>query len=430
MGSGLLGALLALPAWATSGVAIDDVRLSYSGGTTRVVFDMSGPVEHRLFSLHDPERVVIDIDNARLAPSYIDVDLSPSVVENIRHAAHDVSNLRVVLDLNQPVSLKSFLLPPAEGYGHRLVVDLNHPGIPAPVIMAEDSESDLRDVIVAIDAGHGGKDPGAIGHSGTMEKDVVFAIATRLENLIAQEPGMQPVMIREGDVYLPLRERIERAREHKADLFVSIHADAALNTSAEGSSVYVLSRTGATSEAARWLAERENASDLIGGVRLDDKDDTLARVLMDLSQTATIEASIMLADQMLGALQTVGTTHSSRVEQAGFVVLKSPDIPSVLVETAFISNAVEEQRLRTTSHQESLALAMLQGIRDYFLDHPPPGTLLAAEGRDRHVIQNGETLSAIAKRYRVNLDQLRTHNSLHDDILQVGQVLLIPTSGG
>jgi N-acetylmuramoyl-L-alanine amidase len=421
--------LLGAPSWANA-VVINDVRLSYSGGTTRVVFDMSGPVEHRLFPLHDPERVVIDIDSAQLAQTFLDVDLSPSVVENIRHAPRNTDDLRVVLDLNQRASLKSFLLPPAEGYGHRLVVDLNHPGIPAPVIMAEDNESALRDVIVAIDAGHGGKDPGAIGHSGTMEKDVVFAIASRLQKLIAQEPGMRPVMIREGDVYLALRDRIERAREHKADLFLSIHADAALNTSANGSSVYVLSRTGASSEAARWLAERENAADLIGGVRLDDKDDTLARVLMDLSQTATIEASIMLADEMLGSLQSIGETHSNRVEQAGFVVLKSPDIPSVLVETAFISNAVEEQRLRSSAHQESLALGMLQGVRAYFQDHPPPGTLLAAGGRDRHIIRTGETLSAIAQRYRVNVDQLRAHNALDGDMLQVGEVLLIPTSGG
>jgi N-acetylmuramoyl-L-alanine amidase len=424
----LLYGLSSAPAWA--GVVVEDIRLSYGGGTTRVVFDLSGPVEHRLFPLHDPERVVVDIDNALLAHFPNDVDLDPSVVENIRHGVRGTMDLRIVLDLGQPASLKSFLLPPIGGYGHRLVVDLNHPGLPEPVIVAEESETSLRDVIIAIDAGHGGKDPGAVGHNGTMEKDVVFAIASRLDKLIAKEPGMRPVMIREGDVYLPLRERIERARSHKADLFISIHADAALNTAAYGSSVYVLSRTGASSEAARWLAERENAADLIGGVRLDDKDDTLARVLMDLSQTATIEASIMLADDMLAALQTVGEARSQRVEQAGFVVLKSPDIPSVLIETAYISNSTEEQRLRSSSYQESLALAMLNGVREYFSDHSPPGTLLASIRRDRHVIRDGDTLSAIAQRYHVNVDQLRSHNELEDDMLQVGQVLLIPTSDG
>jgi N-acetylmuramoyl-L-alanine amidase len=194
--------------------------------------------------------------------------------------------------------------------------------------------------------------------------------------------------------------------------------------------VYVLSRTGASSEAARWLAERENAADLIGGVRLDDKDDTLARVLMDLSQTATIEASMTLADDILAALHLMGEVRSQKVEQAGFVVLKSPDIPSVLVETAYISNAVEEQLLRTPSYQESLAMAMLNGVREYFSDHAPPGTLLASARQNRHVIQDGDTLSAIAQRYHVNVDQLRSHNALNGDMLHVGQVLLIPTSGG
>jgi N-acetylmuramoyl-L-alanine amidase len=235
-------------------------------------------------------------------------------------------------------------------------------------------------------------------------------------------------MIRKGDVYLPLRERISRARAHRADLFISIHADASLNTETYGSSVYVLSRTGASSEAARWLAERENAADLIGGVRLDDKDDTLAQVLMDLSQTATIEASIMLADELLKALQLVGHARSQRVEQAGFVVLKAPDVPSVLVETAYISNAVEEQRLRAPSYQEALALSMLEGVRSYFSDNAPPGTLLASIRRGRYVIRDGDTLSAIADQYDVNVDQLRSHNALDGDVLHVGQVLLIPAN--
>jgi N-acetylmuramoyl-L-alanine amidase len=424
--------ILTLSGWAAAGVTVKDVRLSNSDGVTRVVFDLSAPVEHRLFLLHDPERVVVDIDDAALAQSPLNVDLVPSVVHNIRYAARDETDLRMVLDLRQSAGLKSFLLPPAGSYGHRLVVDLSHDGQAiTPVVVAEDSGgTSLRDVVVAIDAGHGGKDPGAIGHYGTYEKDIVLAIAERLERLIAQEPGMQPVMIRDGDVYLPLRERIALARKHQADLFISIHADAALNSSAYGSSVYVLSRTGASSEAARWLAEQENAADLIGGVSLDDKDETLARVLMDLSQTATIEASISLAEDMLSALRLVGKTHSERVEQAGFAVLTSPDIPSVLVETAFISNSEEEQRLRDPVYQESLALAMLKGVREFFFDNPPPGTLLASMRRDQHIIRDGDTLSAIAERYQVNVDRLRSHNSLDDDVLRVGQVLLIPSSGG
>lgn len=420
--------LLMTPARADPGVAVNDIRLSYIDGVTRVVFDLSGPVEHRLFPLHDPERVVVDLDDAQMGQAAQDLDLIPSVIQNIRHAPRDATNLRVVLDLKQHASLKSFLLPPTAGYGHRLVVDLSQSR--QSVIVADNTQARLRDVVVAIDAGHGGQDPGATGYYGTMEKNVVLAVAQELEELVAQEPGMRPVMIRETDVYLPLRERIDRAREQKADLFISIHADAAYSSSAQGSSVYVLSSTGASSEAARWLAERENAADFIGGVSLDDKDETLARVLMDLSQTATIEASITLADDILSSLRAVGPAHSEEVEQAGFLVLKSPDIPSVLVETAYISNPTDEKNLGSEAYRESLALAMLTGVREFFLDHPPPGTLLATIRRDRHVIRDGETLSAIAERYQVNVDRLRSHNALEDDTLHVGQVLLIPTSGG
>ncbi|HEX2242361.1 MAG TPA: N-acetylmuramoyl-L-alanine amidase, partial [Gammaproteobacteria bacterium] len=300
--------LLTASARSETGVVVKDIRLSDNDSTTRVVFDLSGPVGHRLFTLHDPERVVIDIDNAYMAQSADQAGFSDSVIENIRHAPRDVTDLRVVFDLYKAVIPKSFLLAPAGGYGHRLVVDLSYSGSSAPVIVAkdEDNKTSLRDVVVAIDAGHGGKDPGAIGPYGAMEKDVTLAIASRLEALIAKEPGMRPVMIRDDDVYLPLRERIALARHHKADLFISVHADASTDPYAHGSSVYVLSSTGASSEAARWLAERENAADLIGGVRLDNKDDTLARVLMDLSQTATIEASIALANDVLGAMQLVG----------------------------------------------------------------------------------------------------------------------------
>ncbi len=418
---------------ADAGVAVSDIRLSYLDGVTRVVFDLSGPVGHRLFPLDDPERVVVDLDDARMGQAALGFDLIPSVVQDIRHAPRGLTDLRIVLDLNQHVNLKSFLLPPNGGYGHRLVVDLSQGGKSAPIVVAdnaEDGAAPLRDVVVAIDAGHGGQDPGAIGYYGTMEKNVVLAVAQDLKELVAQEPGMRPVMIRQADLYLPLRERINRARNHKADLFISIHADAAYSPSAHGSSVYVLSSTGASSEAARWLAERENAADFIGGVSLDDKDETLARVLMDLSQTATIEASIALADEILDSLKAVSPAHNEEVGQAGFAVLTSPDIPSVLVETGYISNPTDEKNLGSAAYRESMALAVLSGVREFFLDHPPPGTLLAKIRRDRHIIRDGETLSAIAERYRVNVDRLRSHNALENDTLHVGQELLIPTSGG
>jgi N-acetylmuramoyl-L-alanine amidase len=418
---------------ADAGVAVNDIRLSYLNGVTRVVFDLSGPVEHRLFPLDDPKRVVVDLDDARMGQAALGFDLIPSVVQDIRHAPRGLTDLRIVLDLNQHANLKSFLLPPTAGYGHRLVVDLTHGGKSAPIVVAdnaEDGAAPLRDVVVAIDAGHGGQDPGAIGYYGTREKNVVLAVAQDLEELVAQEPGMRPVMIRRADVYLPLRERINRARNHKADLFISIHADAAYSPSAHGSSVYVLSSTGASSEAARWLAERENAADFIGGVSLDDKDETLARVLMDLSQTATIEASIALADEILESLKAVSPARTEEVGQAGFAVLTSPDIPSVLVETAYISNPTDEKNLGSAAYRKLVALALLSGVREFFLNHPPPGTLLATIRRGRHIIRDGETLSAIAKRYQVNVDRLRSHNALQGDTLHIGQVLLIPTSGG
>jgi N-acetylmuramoyl-L-alanine amidase len=244
--------------------------------------------------------------------------------------------------------------------------------------------------------------------------------------MIKKEPGMRPVLIRQGDYYIGLRQRIDKARKHGADLFVSIHADGFRDRRVQGSSVFVLSRRGASSEMARWLAAKENASDLAGGVSLDDKDDLLAEVLLDLSQTATIEASIDVAQNMLRELQRVGKTHKTSVQQAGFVVLKSPDIPSVLVETAFISNPAEERKLRDGQHQESLARAMLRGIQRYFSTHPLPGTHRLAR---EHTIQRGDTLGEIAQQYQVSMSSLRGYNSLKSDLLRVGDTLRIPPSG-
>ena len=256
---------------------------------------------------------------------------------------------------------------------------------------------------------------------------MVLAIARKLQKMVNGEPGMRAVLIRDGDYFVGLRERIKKARQYKADLFVSIHADSFKHSRARGSSVFTLSTKGASSEAARWLAEKENAADLIGGVRLDDKDEVLASVLLDLSQTATIEASTKVASRILDHLGDVNRLHKSHVEQAGFAVLKSPDIPSVLVETAFISNPEEERKLRSGAHQRKLAKAILKGVRAYFEKYPPPGTYLALrkEGK-RYVIRKGDTISTIARRYRVPMEVLRRSNGLDTDLLKVGDVLLIP----
>jgi N-acetylmuramoyl-L-alanine amidase len=238
-----------------------------------------------------------------------------------------------------------------------------------------------RDVIVAVDAGHGGQDPGATGRNGTREKDVVLAIARALASRINSEPGMRAVLTRPNDQFFTLRERILRARAVKADLFVSVHADSIRNRAVSGASVYVLSERGATDESARWLAERENAADLMGGVSLTDKDNTLASVLLDLSQSANISASMVAAEGVISALDRVGEVRKPQVQQAGFVVLKSPDIPSMLVETAYISNPAEEKRLKSSSQQDKLANAIFTGLRGYFANNPPPGTRFASVRR-------------------------------------------------
>lgn len=366
---------------AAQSVVVKGVRMSEAPGVTRIVFDLSGPVEHSLFALHNPERVVIDLKGARSARNFKTAASSAEAVRAIRHAQRNLNDLRMVLDLGERLNPRSFLLKPGKGSNYRLVVDLLRYGekeTAKPVITAKSATVQQRDVIIAIDAGHGGRDPGAVGKKGTREKDVVLKVARKLEREIRRHKGMKAVMIRNSDVFLPLRDRIRKARTHKADLFISIHADASNDSRVGGSSVYVLSSNGATSELARFMAKRENEADLVGGVQLAKMDDQLASVLLELSQDHTIEESLDLADDVLANLKTVSKLRSRRVEQAGFAVLKSPDIPSILVETAFISNPREEKRLRTKAYQEKIAQALMKGVKDYFKDNAPADSLLAA----------------------------------------------------
>lgn len=372
----------------TGSTELVDFRLSSDRERTRLVFDLTGSVNHSLFTLKSPERVVIDIEDVSLRTA-LQADINrKSLLQNIRNAPRNGNDLRVVLDVDEAVNPKSFLLRPNGGAGYRLVIDLfkqQAASSSKPVIKALPEEpGKLRDIVIAIDAGHGGKDPGASGHRGTMEKHVALAIARELARLVKNEKGMRPVLIRDGDYYIGLRERIEKAREHKADLFISIHADAFHEKHAQGSSVYALSLRGASSEAAEWLANRENASELIGGVSLGDKDDIVASVLLDLSQTATIQASLDVGSEVLRELGQHNKLHRSHVQQAGFMVLKSPDIPSILVETAFISNPSEERKLAEPRHQAKIAESILSGVKHYFSRKPPRGTLLAQETRQLH----------------------------------------------
>jgi N-acetylmuramoyl-L-alanine amidase len=339
----------------------------------------------------------------------------------------------LVLELTETAKPKTFLLAPNEQYGHRLVVDLP-PAQAAPVVRRAPppTTGSGRDVVVVIDAGHGGEDPGASGRSGAREKDVVLAIARRLAAEVEARPGMHAVLVREGDYFVSHRKRMDIAHEARADFFISIHADSYRDSTAKGATVYVLSDKGATDEAALLLAQRENASDLMGGVSLADKDQMLARVLLDLSQNAALSASTAAGQRLIRRMSAVTAMRRTQVQQAPFLVLKSPDIPSVLVETAYISNPREEAALRSSKHQSALAAALRQGIEDYFAANPPEGSYFATHPAAaptepvRHVIVRGETLSGIAERYRVSSASIRRSNGLRSDVLRVGQVLTIP----
>jgi N-acetylmuramoyl-L-alanine amidase len=380
-----------------------------------------------VFLLKNPTRLVIDIGNARLSSTFTLPTTKNPLFTRIRSAARKQNDLRVVLDLSAFATPKSFTLKPNKTYGHRLVVDLVKQST-SPIISAKRNAHYTvsgipRDIVIAIDAGHGGEDPGAHGPKGTLEKKVVLAIARKLEKLVNNYPGMKAVMVRKGDYYVGLRKRMQIARKAKADLFVSIHADAFKKSRVKGASVFTLSRKGASSEAARWLAKHENAADLVGGVSLDDKEDVLASVLLDLSQTAAKEASRDVAAKVLRNFGKIGHLHSQKVQNAGFAVLKSPDIPSILVETAFISNPSEERKLRSSKHQKRMANAIFKGILDFFQRNAPPDTRMAAA---KHIITRGETLSGIAHRYGVSMKRLKSVNAIANNSIRIGQVLAIP----
>ncbi len=425
--------LLTGTAWAGSATRIEALRVWAGPDHTRTVFDVSGPLDYKVFSLENPHRLVLDIEGATLDQTFATPELA-GVMQSVRTGKHGERGVRVVFDLKEAVRPQSFLLPPADTLGHRLVVDL-YPQQAATTVRTVQQAVPVseRNVIIAIDAGHGGEDPGARGASGSWEKDITLAVAQELKRQIDAEPGMEAVLIRDGDYFIPLQGRYQKAREASADLFISVHADAFHKPTASGSSVFVLSTRGASNEAARWLAASENKSDLVGGVSLEDKDNTLAAVLLDLSQSATMKASDDVANHVLKAMMRLGKAHKPHVERANFVVLRSPDVPSMLIETAFISNPGEEKKLKDPGHRIRLASAIVEGVRDYFAVQAPPGTWLAenAPARPRqHVVARGETLSVIALRHGVTLSSLRSVNQLKGDMVKVGDRLTIPLAMG
>ena len=385
----LLNLILASAAFAfpfsASASEIRNVRLWRSDEKLRLVFDLSGPVRYKTFTLSAPERLIIDVSGANLSVDFSQLELSNTVIRSLRSGRYGQAYTRIVLDLIHPVLLNSFLLAPQDGQGHRLVLDLvsaNQAAITAKVPRETPSDKvhPKRDIIVVVDPGHEGKDPGAVGAKGQREKDVVLSIAQLLAKRLKKEKGFAVKLVRNDDFFVPLRKRVEIARQHKADVFISVHADAAPRLTASGASVYCLSEGGATSATARFMAQRENGADLLGAtslLNLKDKDPMLAGVILDMSMNATIAASLQLGGTILGNLAGITTLHQKRVEQAAFAVLKSPDVPSILVETGFISNARDSQRLVTARHQQAIADGLFEGLQRYFQKSPPIDSYLA-----------------------------------------------------
>ncbi len=356
------------PALAKPIRTLTGIRISQSAEDhTRVVFDLTGDIEHGLFTLADPPRVVIDLNDTRKSEA-IDISTkTTNLMRGIRSASKDSGRLRVVIDLQDKVRPRSFVLKPDGKSGHRLVVDLHATNLgPTPIKTSQQERKQRKkQFVIALDPGHGGRDPGAIGKKGTREKDVALSVAKKMKNIINRTSGYRAILTRNGDRFVTLRNRVKKAREAEADIFISLHADSFHKANVKGASVYALSLRGASSEAARWIAQKENASDLIGGISLDDKDDLIASVLLDLSQTATIQDSLELGSDVLSHIGKVSKLNNQKVQQAGFAVLKAPDMPSILIETAFLSNPSEEKKLRNPKHQHKLAKAVFSGIKNH-----------------------------------------------------------------
>lgn len=370
-------------------VKVGAVQLDADAGRTELVLSLSAPAEHTVFSLTRPDRIVVDVDNAELTAA---LPAGHGIISALRSGAHDDS-LRLVLDLTAHATPRSFLRQGRNG--PEIVIDLFTAGqsagaapvaaLPAVSVPAVASASAVsaaptrsRDIVVAIDAGHGGKDPGAHGPKGALEKNVTLAVARRLAGLINQQPGMRAVLTRDGDYFIELKQRFEKARAANADLFVSIHCDASRDKSADGATVYVLSEHGATTEHARWLEKQENDADLLGGVKLANQSPEVKSVLVDMSQSAVMGVSFDVGTSVARQLAAIGAMHRNAVQQAGFMVLKAPDVPSMLIETNYITNPRTARLLTSTDYQQQLAKAIFSGVSGYFTRYPPPGTEFAA----------------------------------------------------
>ena len=382
-GTALIAAALVAPSASLASTAVESMALNGSAEGARLTIGTAGPIKATVFALEQPDRIVVDLKSATLDRRRARVPAADGLVRRVRVGPRDGTTLRIVLEVEHRVAAH-ILAPAGKDNGRRLVIEIGNAdaerGVAppaAPLIAERTAPRTTRDLVIAVDAGHGGDDPGATGRDGTREKDVTLAVARALAARINAEPAMRAVLTRDRDVFVPLPDRVQRAHEAHADLFVSVHADAIADRKISGASVYVLSQRGASSETAKLLADRENAAVLIGA-RLPDNDDVVASVLVDLVKSQAMSDSMEAAAKVLEQLNAVGEVRKAKVQQAGFVVLKAAAMPSMLIESAYITNPGEERRLRDPRHQSQLANAILAGLRNYFRENPPPGTRMAA----------------------------------------------------
>lgn len=427
---------------AQANTLIQSIRVAPASEGTRIVFDLNASVEFKHFTLDNPDRLVIDLSNVQAATTLPTPSGQSPILKDIRSSSSP-GRMRIVLDLQRAVRSNVFTLPPAVPHGHRLVIDLHDAtaaSVPAtaarpePVIVPNaqptTQQRAARDIIIAVDAGHGGTDPGSIGPAGTLEKNLTLPIARQLVEQINREPGMRASLVRTGDYFVPVNNRTDIARRLQADLLISIHADAFTSPQPRGAAVWVLSLRRATSEVGRMLEQTERHGELLGGVAEVIKDSAneryLAQTVLDLSMNHSMVTAHQVANQVLAEMGKVTTLHKREPQSASLGVLRAPDIPSILVEVGFISNPQEERLLRNAAHQQKLVQAIFSGVRRHFELSPPADSQFAQRRAREHRVQAGESLSLLAQRYNVSVDELRRHNQLRTDTLRIGQVIRIP----